>query len=98
MTNSVTQDLLPCPFCGGPASVGATTTGYIVECNNAACEVNPDAFAKFKHSAIAAWNRRATIPPQPVIAWYREVCDTIDLSRENLPGFDPLVRPVGWKP
>jgi hypothetical protein len=55
---SIEAELLPCPFCGGKADIFKTATKYAVECDNAACTVNPDALATFKHEAIAAWNRR----------------------------------------
>lgn len=69
----MSDDLKPCPFCGGPAVASPTRTSYIVECNNAGCRVNPDALATFKHDAIAAWNRRSDLARTTTTDAAREV-------------------------
>lgn len=59
-------DLLPCPFCGGSATIidGKMVKGHgcYVECTD--CHVSifrcPDAPADSRSAAIAAWNTRAT--------------------------------------
>lgn len=79
--------LLPCPFCGGEATVGPTATMYIVECNNAGCSANPDSIAVFKHAAIAAWNRRAPVQAQGVALTDAQIIDALDrpgFAWENL--------------
>ncbi len=59
-------ELAPCPFCGGTATIGPTSTMWMIECNNSGCSANPDVFKVFKHEAISAWNRRAALPP-PIV-------------------------------
>lgn len=67
--------ILPCPFCGGPASLEETTSGATVD-SQAAFSVGCDAdeaecmgyqslttFAR-RSDAIAAWNRRAGPPSE----------------------------------
>lgn len=84
----MSADLLPCPFCGGAATVGPTTTMHMVECNNADCAVNPDAIAPFKHDAIAAWNRRAALAAKTEAPDAAEVIeglrDLVDLTAHQL--------------
>ena len=70
----MTDELKPCPFCGGPAEVR-----HVLRCGQdawtACCDesVDPDCCGStdptyFKKSdAIAAWNRRATPPPASVV-------------------------------
>lgn len=59
MTGNRTTELLPCPFCGGEATVERIgKSGYFyVACNTAYC----CDFGKFftEVEAIAAWNARA---------------------------------------
>lgn len=50
-------DLLPCPFCGGKASIKislSSDTPFTVECDDWYCV----GFFNSEHEAIAAWNRR----------------------------------------
>lgn len=54
------QDLAPCPFCGGPAQICQVSAFFIVECDNAECDVNPDVTHVLKHVAIERWNRRGS--------------------------------------
>lgn len=70
-------ELLPCPFCGGPAS----HTGAAVRCNNFACNTtltprwtkdvvgsakeDPDVrFALAKADCMRRWNQRGEAPPR----------------------------------
>lgn len=57
-------ELLPCPFCGGKATVWESwmRIGHLgVACQNKKCVTQPDTGNQFtnKSDAIAAWNRRA---------------------------------------
>jgi hypothetical protein len=63
-------DLLPCPFCGGPDTrhfnnpdeFGRPSHG--IQCANGECWVcGPE--CETPSEAIAAWNRRAALPPAP---------------------------------
>ena len=60
---SAEQDLLPCPFCGGEASIFPNFTikvAFVVECDE--CK-SASAYFKTAAEAIAAWNRRPTPSP-----------------------------------
>ena len=55
-----TNNLKPCPFCGGEAAVepeGITPCGYWVKCSE--CGIEQSEPYEFSDDAIAAWNRRA---------------------------------------
>lgn len=80
-TTNETTDLLPCPFCGGAAMIGPTPTMWMVECNNFECSANPDVFKLFKNDAIAAWNRRAALPPTSGEAVDRRRCKPCAATR-----------------
>jgi Lar family restriction alleviation protein len=59
----MTQELLPCPFCGGEAWVadfGDISPLWLVGCN--LCDATMDAGYDTKELAIAAWNRRQREP------------------------------------
>lgn len=71
----MTQELLPCPFCGGGAAVSSYTrlgsteaAGFYVECNDCSAGgqpfdtqgESPDRVDYTKGKAVAAWNRRAS--------------------------------------
>lgn len=54
-----TDELKPCPFCGGEAAIGATLKGEFVNCVECLASTNvllQDATTKAE--AVAAWNRR----------------------------------------
>ena len=63
----MTDELLPCPFCGGQAELHQTydmetkeVIGWFVWCNNKRCECMPETNDHFTEAeAIAAWNTRA---------------------------------------
>ncbi|UFS65306.1 Lar family restriction alleviation protein [Paracoccus denitrificans] len=91
-------ELLPCPFCGGPAS----HTGAAVRCNNFACNTtmtprwtkdvvgsakgDPDVrFALAKADCMRRWNSRA--PDQTAVgmrALLRAGCDLLALEASAL--------------
>ena len=66
------EELLPCPFCGGEAEIhpkrDGSKKGLSVECMNGRCDMAPhaDSFPNTTE-AIAAWNTRAQ--QQPVEGW-----------------------------
>lgn len=68
-------DLLPCPFCGGTASIerrGSVRQSNIVACDNCGCRVESgDAF-----DPTRSWNCRATgsLVPASAVADMRERC------------------------
>ena len=52
---------IPCPFCGGEASLGKTPTHkYQVWCPQCAC-INMGRFYPTAEEALTAWNRRADL-------------------------------------
>ena len=67
----MTEELKPCPFCGGPAELKdarkflvvsrqSYITPYSVSCENKQCGVKPHTpFVDSEQEAITAWNRRA---------------------------------------
>lgn len=60
----MTDELLPCPFCGGQAECIRNDIGVFVGCFNEDCPIGPatstyvDGYAT-EAEAIAAWNSRA---------------------------------------
>ena len=58
---TATDELKPCPFCGGDAEIYDFKDGrYFVGCSNTNCDVYPYTSIHYdKEDAIAAWNRRA---------------------------------------
>ena len=60
--------LLPCPFCGGPASIEHKEHGVIeLGCDNIGCAVLPSATQLSLEAAAKNWNHR-TPSPQPTEA------------------------------
>lgn len=55
----MSNQLLPCPFCGGDAQMAESDTVYWVKCTQCESEGATNAYSA---KAIAAWNRRATQP------------------------------------
>lgn len=57
--------LLPCPFCGGPATVATCEDDdgwppvFNVGCDNRHCLVRPNVDADDREPAIRIWNTRA---------------------------------------
>lgn len=62
MTTLPTEErLLPCPFCGGEASMSDDpnhSTAWEVGCYDPDCPAQPNVWQVTKAEAIAAWNRR----------------------------------------
>lgn len=59
-----TQDLLPCPFCGGTAYIGRGKRGHSCYCRT--CKVGWSLTVRMsREQAIAAWNRRVPAPAVP---------------------------------
>ena len=52
-------NLLPCPFCGWPAWLRESGTGWVVKCGDG-CEAMTWP-RKTKEEAVAAWNQRVPI-------------------------------------
>lgn len=61
-----TDALLPCPFCGGAASLHNDTDSpcWFVGCSNSACPIEPCHYADTEAEAIATWNHRTPQPTQ----------------------------------
>ncbi len=66
--NAQNNNILPCPFCGGPAVLHQVEASppeipapwWAIDCPQANdCSVWPTAFGDTTEEAIAAWNRRA---------------------------------------
>ncbi|QXZ71844.1 Lar family restriction alleviation protein [Agrobacterium sp. S7/73] len=87
-----TISLLPCPFCGGEATVqpwhGGRPTKKLIRCSNGdhydedgGCSVGPSVCGETEEEAAAAWNRRATDENKltPEEAW-TYLCETPDIT------------------
>ncbi len=66
-------ELLPCPFCGGPAAVKAYgRRNWVASCkadpDDATCPATIDVGADTRADAIAAWNTRAPVAGQAELA------------------------------
>jgi hypothetical protein len=56
-------EILPCPFCGGPAETSGYDYAFYVRCLNPECiAVSHGLHYETQDEAITAWNRR---PPSP---------------------------------
>ncbi|UXS52566.1 hypothetical protein FY148_07855 [Agrobacterium tumefaciens] len=87
-----TIHLLPCPFCGGEATVqpwhGGRPTKKLIRCSNGdyydedgGCSVGPSVCGETEEEAAAAWNRRAANENAltPDEAW-TYLCETPDIT------------------
>ncbi len=53
----MSEELKPCPFCGGPAELIKTARGnFFVQC---ACCCNGTLYYRTEKDAVQHWNRRA---------------------------------------
>ena len=90
------SELLPCPFCGGPADFGVSRQFSFVNCIE--CMASTDVLlgdgAKYtKEEAAASWNARSSPEWQPIepVAWRVRVTKngkTYNEYTERLP-FEP---------
>lgn len=64
----MSEELMPCPLCGGMAAVCATGYRKYIGCLECGCK-GPDQISAFE--AIAAWNRRTPEPGTSVVRWVR---------------------------
>jgi hypothetical protein len=65
---STDSELLPCPFCGGPATLSSMIPGsFIISCFNADCFGPVTSIYGNREDCVAAWNRR-TPPTVPLSA------------------------------
>lgn len=63
----MSDELKPCPFCGGEAKIESTSdqmghlvlTGYIVRCSQCWCAPKPNNYDGNRQNAIDRWNARA---------------------------------------
>lgn len=87
-----TVHLLPCPFCGGEATVqpwhGGRPTKKLIRCSNdgyydedGGCSVGPSVCGETEEEAAAAWNRRTAGEKKltPEEAW-TILCETPDIT------------------
>lgn len=54
----MSEELKPCPFCGGEAEITKWHEGYFVECREQSCGGTIGAY-KTEEETIEAWNTRA---------------------------------------
>ena len=57
----MTPSLLPCPFCGQPATLQTGRDPTKVGCFNAECPIKPKASSTCENTAITKWNTRANV-------------------------------------
>lgn len=60
-------ELLPCPHCGGPASI--VRLQHADSMFSVRCDRHCDVVQSSEKEAAAAWNRRAPAPAAPVERW-----------------------------
>ena len=74
--DTLADELLPCPFCGGKAEL-LTPDGvdeiYLVTCDNSECHVYAHATGDTANDAIGLWNLRQ----QPTLSQVEEVFNDI---------------------
>ncbi len=68
MTNkpdTISEELLPCPFCGSPAEMewwhGGGPDKQMISCSSLVCEACPSVTGETPAEAIANWNTRAPL-------------------------------------
>lgn len=82
MTTNKQTELLPCPFCGGPAEMRLYDCQYWVQCIQ--CFNSTAADHDLECNASSAWNRRAQSAPEPVQG--DDFCDGHCTWLEHRPG------------
>ena len=63
------DNLLPCPFCGGEATIsdgGYSGEKFLARCRELSCPAASGFIRKTHDEAIAAWNRRAELENKPL--------------------------------
>ena len=61
------RDLKPCPFCGSPGSLSASSDhsgAWEGGCSSEGCLATDCVWDISEELAVAAWNRRASSPPE----------------------------------
>ena len=67
--NEMMDKLLPCPFCGGEATIsdgGYSGEKFLARCRELSCPAASGFIRKTHDEAIAAWNRRAQPENKPL--------------------------------
>ena len=74
--------LLPCPFCGGEATIsdgGYSGEKFLVRCRELSCPAASGFIRKTHDEAIAAWNRRAQPENEPLTL--DDICGALEEYR-----------------
>lgn len=69
----MSEELIPCPFCGSEATFAKTSKGWKVECiaRMGSCHMNARThYQPQKYLAVNAWNTRADLARTQVAAVY----------------------------
>ena len=81
-----TNELKPCPFCGGEAEITKWHEGYFVECREQRCGGTIGAY-KTEEEAIDAWNTRKERTCHVRQAYFHD-CSDLDNLMEGI-AFSP---------